>query len=94
MRYILTSELFTDEENYQKIFFFMSLVAQKNFQIVFIEDEDKFENFKKHFSKIVLNTLLQKIQKDLKLFMSRKSNIFRIGLKKMMALLLLMRQLT
>lgn len=60
----------------------MSLVAQKNFQIVFIEDEDKFENFKKHFSKIVLNTLLQKIQKDLKLFMSRKSNIFRIGLKK------------
>ena len=81
MRYLLTSELFEDEVNYHKIFTFISLVAQKNFQIVFIEDEEKLEKLKEHFSEVVLKAILQKIQKDLKFFSSRKSNIFRVGPK-------------
>ena len=82
MRYLLTKELFSCEENFSKIFSFLTLVAQKNFQIVYIEEGEEFEKFKEHFSKFVLSAILQKIQKDLKLFTSRQSNIFKISLKR------------
>jgi hypothetical protein len=79
---MLTSELFDSVENYSDIYTFMCLAAKKDFQIVYVEESEKFEKFKKHFNPSVMNTVLQKIEKDLKLFVSRKSAVFKIGMEK------------
>ncbi|ENV03353.1 MULTISPECIES: hypothetical protein [Acinetobacter] len=82
MKYLLTKELLGCEEKYSDIYLFLKLAARKNFQIVIIEDDEKLKNFQKHFSSTVLNIVLEKIKKDVKLFTTRKSNLFKINLVK------------
>jgi len=56
----------------------MCLAAQKNLQILYIEEQAKIEAFKSHFSAVVLDSIFQKINKDLNKFSARNSKIFKV----------------
>ncbi|MDO7434833.1 hypothetical protein Q5X65_17010 [Acinetobacter baumannii] len=82
MKFLLTKELLSCAEKHGDIYTFITLAAKKQFQIIVIEDEEKFEYFQRNFNQTVLKAILEKIKKDLKLFVTRKSKFFKISITK------------